>query len=268
MTFDQLISLPELKHAQAQLPSLPASWGQGRTVFGGLSAALMLQSMLNQLDDQNRRLLSFNCNFVGPLLSETPFELNTQLLRAGKNATQMQTTITQNDQVCLVALACFGKPRTSAITVRAQDVSTLKEINDKQTLPYIEDVMPAFIQHIDLNLQQGALPFSNASSSHIGGWMKFKAPAQPHLSVLHLLALADAWPPTLLQLCKGPTPASSMSWYVEFLDDVELPGTEWFAMEAVTHQAEHGYAIEDAKLFSQDGKLLALSRQTVAVFDS
>ncbi|RZM80593.1 thioesterase family protein [Pseudoalteromonas rubra] len=267
MTLDQLISQPALQNAQAQL-SLPASWGQGRTVFGGLSAALMLQSMLHQLTEQDRRLLSFSCNFVGPLLSEEPFELNTQLLRSGKNATQMQTTITQNDQVCLVALACFGKPRTSAITVPAEDTCTLTELNDKQTLPYIEGVMPTFIQHLDLNLQQGALPFSAASSSNIGGWMKFKAPAEPNLSVLHLLALADAWPPTLLQLCKGPTPASSMSWYIEFLDDIALPGDEWFAMEAVTHQAEHGYAIEDAKLFSQDGKLLALSRQTVAVFDS
>ncbi|MCO7190525.1 MULTISPECIES: thioesterase family protein [unclassified Pseudoalteromonas] len=266
MTFDELISLPALKNTQAQL-TLPASWGQGRTVFGGLSAALMLQSMLHQLGDQNRRLLSFSCNFVGPLLSDQPFELNTLLLRSGKNASQMQTTITQNNQVCLVALASFGKPRTSSVSVPADDVFTLQQVNPKQTLPYTEGVMPAFIQHIDLNLQQGALPFSGADSSHIGGWMKFKTPAQPHLSVLHLLALADAWPPTLLQLCKGPTPASSMSWYIEFLSDIELPGLQWFAMEAVTHQAEHGYAIEDAKLFSQDGRLLALSRQTVAVFD-
>ncbi|MCG7534017.1 thioesterase family protein [Pseudoalteromonas sp. OOF1S-7] len=267
MTFDQLISLPVLKNAQAQL-TLPASWGQGRTVFGGLSAALMLQSMLHQLGEQNRRLLSFSCNFVGPLLSEQPFELDTKLLRSGKNATQMQTTITQNDQVCLVALACFGKPRDSVITVPAGDACTLTKVNHEQTLPYIEGVMPDFIQHIDLNLQQGALPFSGADSSHLGGWMKFKTPAESHLSVLHLLALADAWPPTLLQLCTGPTPASSMSWYIEFLNEIELTSSEWFAMEAVTHQAEHGYAIEDAKLFSQDGKLLALSRQTVAVFDS
>ncbi|BBN83405.1 hypothetical protein PA25_33900 [Pseudoalteromonas sp. A25] len=266
MTFDQLINNPALANNDSMF-SFPENWCQGRTAFGGLSAAFMLKSMFYRLTD-DRRLLSLSTNFVGPLLADEPFQISTQVLRSGKNATQMLSTLTQADKVCLIAQGCFAKDRNSSITVPSADKCTLEPVQPKHVLPYQEGLMPAFFQHVALNAQQGALPFSNAKSSNLGGWMKFKAEPEHQLNALHLLALADAWPPTLLQMCSAPSPASSMSWYIEFLSDIKLPKDAWLGFEALTHHSAKGYGVEDANIYGPDRQLLALSRQTVAVFDS
>ncbi|ESP94468.1 acyl-CoA thioesterase [Pseudoalteromonas luteoviolacea] len=269
MDFHTLISSSQLQ-AQESTLSVPNTWSQGRTVFGGLSAALMLQQMYLKLDDASRKLLSFNCNFVAPLITETPFTINTTILRHGKNVTQIESRIMQSDTVCLVALACFGTQRQSKIQVESTQQPRIlnQEIVSSQTIKYVEGVFPAFIQNIDLNIQAGAMPFSGSDSTEIHGWMKFKQVPKSLSPELSILALADAWPPTLLQLCDKPSPASSVSWYVEFLQPLTMNISDWFGYEAITHQANSGYGIEDAKIFSSSGELVALSRQTVAVFDS
>ncbi|KZN38618.1 hypothetical protein N480_13265 [Pseudoalteromonas luteoviolacea S2607] len=269
MDFDTLISSPQLSEDNCQL-SVPKTWSQGRTVFGGLSAALMLKHMYLHINDDTRNLLSFSCNFVAPLLTETPFTISTKVLRSGKNVTQVETTIHQNDATCLVSLACFGIQRQSKVVVHAEEtpIKLNENINPRQTLRYVEGLFPAFIQNVDLNLQHGAMPFSGADSSDIHGWMRFKDNEQGNLKELHVLALADAWPPTLLQLCDSPSPASTVSWYIEFLQPLALNDSQWLGYQVSTHQANGGYGTEDAKVFSQTGELVALSRQTVAVFDS
>ncbi|KAF7764532.1 hypothetical protein PCIT_b0557 [Pseudoalteromonas citrea] len=265
MTFDEIIKNQSLKTTPCEF-SFPQNWCQGRTAFGGLSAAIMLQNMKHQLADE-RRLLSMSINFVGPLFADQAFVLETQILRSGKNATQMLCTIKQDTQVCLIAQACFAKERASKVNVPVTHRHNLQPANSARVLPYQEHVMPAFFQHVDLNLQIGDMPFSGSSNSSLGGWMRFKETPLDPLNELHLLALADAWPPTLLQMANGPSPASSMSWYIEFVQDINLDSDAWFGLDAQTHHAANGYGLEDAKIYAPDGHLLAISRQTVAIFD-
>ena len=66
----------------------PENWCQGRTAFGGLSAALLYQAIRGKVTD-DRRLLSLSTNFVGPLLADTPFSLSVEILRQGKSSTQV-----------------------------------------------------------------------------------------------------------------------------------------------------------------------------------
>jgi acyl-CoA thioesterase len=214
----------------------------------------------------NRRLLSLSTNFVGPLEPNIPFEIQIEILREGKNASQVLGKITQHGQVCVVAQGCFAQKRDSRILVPVTKHSSLAPAEPDRTLPYQPGIMPAFFQHVDLNSQQGALPFSNATSSHLGGWMRFKEHCCA-MNELHVTALTDAWPPTLLQQFSKPAPASSMSWYIEFIDEIELDAGSWLGFEAITHHSAHGYGLEDANIWSQDGKLIAISRQTVAVFE-
>ncbi|MBQ4849643.1 acyl-CoA thioesterase II [Pseudoalteromonas sp. MMG012] len=265
MTFDELLSNPTLLKTPCELV-FPQSWCQGRTAFGGLSAAMMLQNMKHQLPD-NRRVLSMSVNFVGPLFSEHPFIIETQILRSGKNATQMLSTIKQGEKVCLVAQGCFAKERESKAIVPITQNHQLSPANSERILPYQKNVMPEFFQHVALNLQDGDMPFSGSNNSTLGGWMKFKQAPTDTLQDVHLLALADAWPPTLLQMADTPSPASSMSWYIEFVEDITLSNNAWLGFEAHTHHSANGYGLEDAKIYADDGRLLALSRQTVAIFD-
>lgn len=87
MHFEQLLQQAALASKKTDQETntmqFPANWCQGRTAFGGLSAALLYQAMRNKVDS-SRRLLSLSTNFVGPLLAEKPFSLSVEILREGK----------------------------------------------------------------------------------------------------------------------------------------------------------------------------------------
>ncbi|MBQ4833705.1 thioesterase family protein [Pseudoalteromonas sp. MMG010] len=270
MHFDQLLqkahNIATLSDSVSNKKTMtfPNNWCQGRTAFGGLSAALLFQAMRKFITDE-RRLLSISTNFVGPLIAEIEFSLSVEILREGKSATQLVAKAIQNDQVCVIVQACFAKDRESSISVDVSKTMGLSKINENHTLPFDKATMPAFFQHIDLCPQQGGLPFTGALTSHLGGWMRLKeSPA--HITEAHIIALTDAWPPTLLQMFKQSAPASSMSWYVEFVQMPKLTPGEWLGFEAITHQAKQGYGLEDGCIWSQSGELIALTRQTVALF--
>ena len=262
MNFDQLLA--QTANDSSTALTFPTSWCQGRTAFGGVSAAMLLAAAQQKVSHEFR-LLSMSTNFIGPLLSETAFNIEIEVLRQGKNSCQILARAIQHDQTCVMAQICFAKHRSSDLSVDNQEICQLKPVNPSFVIPYHSGLSPEFFQHIDLSPQQGAMPFTGADTSHLGGWMKFKI-APNKFSVPHVLALTDAWPPTMLQMFKQAAPASSMSWYIEFLTEPQLDCTQWLGFEAITHHSSDGYAIEDAKIWSESGELLALSRQTVAIF--
>ena len=112
MNIDELFQLAK----QPGELSVPNQWTQGRTVFGGLSAALVYVAIKQQVAG-DRVLRSFNTNFVGPLLPNEPFSIDVTLLREGANVTQIIGKAIQQDKVCVMSQACFGVARDSKIVV-------------------------------------------------------------------------------------------------------------------------------------------------------
>ena len=52
---------------QQEWIDIPAGWLQGRTVFGGLVAGLLVQKAICAVNDPEKQLLSCNVTFVGPV---------------------------------------------------------------------------------------------------------------------------------------------------------------------------------------------------------
>ncbi len=261
MHFDHLLAKVG---APEQAIQFPVSWCQGRTAFGGLSAALLYQAMKPRVDEQ-KQLRSMSVNFVGPLLADMDFHIQVEVLREGKSSAQLLARAIQQGETCVIAQACFASDRESAIRVPVSKQMTLSDVNAERCIPYQEGVMPAFFQHVALSPEQGNLPFTGAKTSHLGGWMRLKQ-TPDKVTDAHILALTDAWPPTMLQMFPGPAPASSMSWYIEFVTRPELAPDSWLGFEAITHHSNAGYGLEDGCIWSQNGELIALTRQTVALF--
>ena len=87
------------------------------------------------------------------------------------------------------------------------------------------------------------------------------------LTETHLLALVDAWPPALLPLLNKPTAGSTLTWTIEFVQPLPQASTlEWCKYLAVIEHARDGYGHVAANLWTPGGELIAISRQTVAVF--
>lgn len=247
--------------------SIAPDWAQGRSVFGGLSAALILHKIETLTPLENKQLQSLSVNFCGPLEVETSCEIQYSVLSNGKSITQVQGQLLQNNEVKTHITACFGLTRESSIHVSAPDSQPIATMGQAKPFPYIKGVTPEFIQHLELGLLNKAFPFSGVKTTEVIGWMKFKE-TPSRFSNPALVALIDAWPPAVLPMLNKPAPASSITWNLEFTEPgVTLEKDSPVYYECEVTQAHHGYAHTEAKIFHPNGQLIALSRQLVGVYD-
>ncbi|MDX1755789.1 MAG: thioesterase family protein [Marinobacter sp.] len=260
MQFDELLAGLE----QESLV-LPSSWGQGRATFGGLVAALVTRRM-QQVVAEGRPLRSLQVSFVGPVAVEQPVRIEVELLREGRAVSQVQGRVVQDGEVKVVVLASFGGDRASQVSVAPDRAPEVAAPDQLQSLPYMPNLSPEFVQHIEMRWGFGGLPFSGQTSREMGGWMKFRK--QPEaMSDAHLVALIDAWPPAVLPHLTQPAPASSLSWTLEFVyPRPALAADDWLLYRASIDQAGAGYGHTQARIWSPGGELVAISRQTVTVF--
>lgn len=262
MHIDQLLDLANHQHNDF---SLGKDWSQGRTLFGGITTALLYQCMRRNFEG-DRILRSLNTQFIAPLFPDQPFQVEIQVLRQGKNVTVAEARARQNDQICIAVTGCFGKERQSKIRVEQETPLTFRQPQKANFTPQIPGITPKFLRHVELDVIDGKLPFTGSKKSSYQGWMRYKKTPQTFTDA-YLIALIDAWPPTVLQMAFGPAPASTLSWNLEFIHPhLNWEPGNWFGYSAQTRQAAEGYAHTEANIWDIHGKLVAISRQVVTIF--
>ncbi|WP_029652976.1 acyl-CoA thioesterase [Marinobacter daepoensis] len=261
MTFDELLG----NVRQNDELQVSPDWRQGRASFGGLVTALVFEAMVAKVTD-GRAMRALQVSFVGPVEAGVPFRVSAELLREGKAVSQVQGRITQGGEPRLVCLASFGGGRESAVRVEPAAAPQAKPVDLCGSLPHIPGVTPEFTRHIEMRWAFGHLPFSGKGGREMGGWMKFRETPE-RMTDAHIIALVDAWPPALLPHLKVPAPASSLSWALEVVHPrPQMKPDDWLLYRATIDQAGAGYGHIHAGIWTPDGDLVALSRQTVTVF--
>lgn len=261
MTFDELITAGR---AGKELV-VPATWSQGRATFGGLVAALVFDRMEHAVLD-SRPMRSMSVSFVGPVEAEVPAVFDVQILREGRAVTQVEGRIIQNGEPRVVCIGAFAGHRESIVRLEGESAPDAKPVDKCQELPFIEGVTPGFISHIEMRWAYGGMPFSGVGGREMGGWMRFREEPE-ELTDAHIVALVDAWPPAILQHFKSAVPASSLSWALDIIHPrPALKADDWLLYKATIDQSGDGYCHCEARVWTPRGELLALSRQTVAVF--
>lgn len=260
-TFSDYIQLAK----QTTTFTIDESWAQGRSVFGGLSAALLLAHVEAHVEFEDKELRSTNINFCGAIEANQPCQLNYQMISMGKSVIQVQGQLLQAGIIKTLAMFCFGRQRTSQVKLQPEKKSVAE--TTFTSMPFIADIVPNFIQHIDLKFSSCHLPFSGQGDGHIHGKMAFQqTPKQFNDSAI--LALIDAWPPAVLPMLKSPAPASTITWNVEFIQpSPALQADDFLLYDCQVIQAEQGYAHTEGRIFHPNGQLLALSRQLVGIYD-
>lgn len=252
-------------------------WTQGRAIYGGLTGALMLAAMKGRLRELAGTtgepvvvapLRSITVSFIGPA-TPGPVEIEAEILRVGSNVTQCQATVRQAGEVVAVALAAFGKHRESALTVEsAHSMPDLGEPTAVDPFPYVEKLTPEFYRFVELRQVGGEIPFSGAPSGELSGWTSLRESPE-RFEEEHLVLLTDAWPPAPIQMLEGFAPGSSLTWTLEVIGEIGPESTAAdtpFAYAATTDSARHGYAHTNARMWTPQGELAAISRQTITIF--
>lgn len=246
-----------------------AGWGQGRATYGGLVAALLVSRAQAVTEDPARRLRAMAVTFAGPV-APGGATVDAEVLRQGSSATTVAARLMQGDAVHAQLTASFGAARETAVRLTPDaPVPAQPAAAEIEPLPFVEGLMPDFLQHVELRFGGGAPPFSGAAEGAFHGWMRFREPTSA-FGERELVALVDAWPPGVSPLFNGPAPMSTLSWTLELLEPPtpsapDLPGAHW-QYDVRTVAASGGWGQTEARVWDEAGQLRALSHQTVAYF--
>jgi|TARA_R110000772_G_scaffold252157_2_gene367364 acyl-CoA thioesterase len=240
------------------------TWLQGRTAFGGLSAALVVAAMNKQVA-ADRRLRALSVLFVGPVPAGK-HEIQLRELRVGGSVSHLQGELICGDEVALSASAAYGKDRSSDIKLAGPEMPAVGDPELLAQLPYIEGLTPAFTQHFDMRMEYGEMPFSGADSADFGIWLRFPRPRD--IDISSLIALADAPPMPGLNMIKPPGIGSSLSWYLEFPCDLPTAdASDWWYCDYRCVAAGNGYFHNNATIWGPNGQAVMFSRQVATVFE-
>lgn len=259
------MTLSELLRAARKQPgSLTAeitdNWMQGRSAFGGLQGAFAVEAM-RTLVDASLPLRTFQMTFIAPIGSGT-CTTHASVLRAGRNTMHVEARIVSGDETLAHSVGVFGHARESIVK---RDLPAAPPRKKGTRLPYVPNFAPAFFQHFDVSLLDGALPFSHQPVNR--NLFELGMQESGETTDAHLIALADFVPPVALSWLPKPTPGSSMTWMLEFLDQgfTQQPLGGWL-VESEMLAARDGYTSQSTTLWSPAGVPTVLSRQSMVVF--
>lgn len=238
-----------------RLVTIPADWLQGRTAYGGLSAAMALDGVLREMPDLPP-LRSAQVAFVGPLSGDV--EVVTRLLRRGRNAAFVQADVAGADGLGLRCTFVFMRALDSAIEHEATAPPPFPP-------PLAADVlrghpaMPAFARQFEM---------VDCAVEGIG-WRRWIRLAQRDSALppaVELLAIGDALPPAAMRLATRPVPLSSLTWMVNLLDPVATTHDGWWLVESTTDHARDGATSQAMAIRDHDGRKVAEHMQAAAIF--
>lgn len=242
---------------------IPAHWKQGRTAYGGLTAALMLAAAQKQIEDLPP-LRSALINFVGPV-KDSPL-LTAELQRKGRNVTSVSAAAHIGDQAVGRAEFLFGAARTSDINIDFPAPEAIAPDAARAFTPEAARAMvPQFFHNFDTRLIAGARPMMG-DEGYIRTWSRHRDPAA-RSGVAALLCLADVLPPAAMPLLRKFAPVSSMGWIFNLLQDDPQTEDGWWHVESKLTAARGGYSSQVMRIWNTDGELVVEGMQSIAIFD-
>lgn len=238
----------------------PDDWMQGRALFGGLVAALCVESARLAAPDLPP-LRSAQITFAGPAFGRLGF--TPDILRRGKSTTVISADCTGDGKLAARAMLTYAVARPSQID---------HDFVDRPSVPPPEECEPffpdnqapaGFFQNFEMRLAAGERPLAGSGKPEFEVWVRHtqEEGVDP---VIAVLALADSLPPAAMVRFPARAPISTLSWTIDFLDPITSRG--WHLVGSTSEQAADGYSLQAMSLHDSGGRRIAAGRQAVALF--
>ncbi|MES2043077.1 MAG: thioesterase family protein [Pseudomonadota bacterium] len=237
--------------------AIPSDWLQGRTAYGGLSAALALHAAQG-IEPDLPPLRSAQVAFIGPLAGEVT--VTATKLRRGRTAAFIQADVVSEAGLGLRATFVFMADQPSRIDLAGRLTSTLRPPAPDATLY----TGPA-------EFFTGNFNFLDLKDEAKGDaeWVRW-ARLRDHEGLdpmVQLMAVGDALPPAAFKLLgKEPAPISSLTWIVNLLTPAPATRDGWWLLSAVSEHARHGCSSQIMTMWNAEGEAVAQGMQSVAIF--
>ena len=236
------------------------NWMQGRTTYGGLSAAICLKAVLDEYPDLPP-LRSAQVNFIGPVGG--PVAVKTSIMRQGRSVSYISAEMYNEKGLATHTVFCFGTSRESKLERDFTDPPQVPTFEESENF-FDSGFGPAFSRNYDCLLAQGGHPISGSEHSEHFIWVRHKDRQADDL--VALVGIADMPPPAVLPMFKEFAPISSMTWMMNFLSEDISTTDGWWLMRSAAEHSRDGYSSQDMQVWNADGRLVISARQNVAVF--
>jgi acyl-CoA thioesterase len=236
--------------------TIPADWMQGRTAYGGLSAALALNAAM-QAEPDLPPLRSAQVAFIGPLAGEVA--VTATKLRRGRNAAFLQADLESAAGLGMRATFVFMAPLASAIT---HDIAPRAPVPppapDAKIYTGPDEFFTGNFNLVDVKHAAGPAEWLR--------WARLRDRTRLDPFV-ELMAIGDALPPAAFKLVEDrKAPLSSLNWQINFVAPAPATKDGWWLLHAAADVARDGYSSQRMTLWNAAGEPVAEAMQGVAIF--
>lgn len=236
---------------------IPSTWMQGRTAYGGLSAALGLHAA-QQSETDLPPLRSAQISFIGPLAGT--ITISTKLLRRGRTAAFIQSDIHSDKGLGLRAIYVFMAALDSEVDYAHHDAPNIGPP------PADEDLRsgpPEFFTH-HFQYRESRNPDAEGLP-RFTRWLRL-AERDGIDPMVELMLMGDSLPPAAVALQSRGAPVSSINWFANILDPQPVTRDGWWLVRSESNLARHGTSSQQMGLWSTDGTAVLAGMQSVALF--
>ncbi len=237
--------------------TVPENWLQGRTAYGGFSAALALYAA-QKSDTDLPPLRSAQVSFIGPLSGD--ITIRASRLRRGRNAAFVQADVESAAGLGLRATFVFMGAVESRVDHQTGGAPHFPmPTADTQTFRGHSAV--AFSRNFDLLDRRD-------DSVGPAEWLRWaRLVERKGLDpMVEMIAIADCLPPAALKLLGAPAPLSSMTWLLNILGPQPVTSDGWWLLRATTDYTREGSSSQQMAIWNTDGTPIAEQMQSVAIF--
>ena len=238
----------------------PAGWGQGRTLYGGMTAALCWAAAVRALPDLPP-LRSAQFAFIGPAAGR--LLLTPRLLRRGRSAAVVEVVAMGEAGEAARAIFTCGAPRVSAVTHdRAPAPKVCAPLDGINMFPP-DGLGPSFSKRFEVRGAGGGFPYGGGDPDLLA-WARLREAAGCD-PVAAMLAIGDVLAPAAMVVFPTPGVISTMNWSLD-IDRIPEDAAGWTLISSSSETAADGYSRQAMQAWGEDGRRLWAGRQTVAVF--
>ena len=236
-----------------------SDWMQGRTLYGGASA-LVAYTMAVRAFPGLPPLRAGQVAFVAPVGEE--IELSAEIIRQGRNVTQVRSEIRADGKVALSAFWLFGEGRdANADHPAAPPENWPGPPADNEVVTH--SFAPSFVAR-NFELRHGQTKGADRGAT-VRRWARL---TEDHTldPVSKLVLMGDVMPPGAMRAMQRQGPISSINWSFNVLDPESQSPGGWYLAENASQHADRGYSSERLRLWDANGQQVLDGIQCVAVF--
>jgi acyl-CoA thioesterase len=235
--------------------TIRAAWSGPPGPNGGYVAALVLRAIKAAVAEPAREPRSLTVHFLSPP-RDGAVEISVEIERSGRSASSCSARLHQGGKLRCIALCVLSTDFEAAANWATPPPEApapgALEPADTSFLP------PPIFDQLEMRMVFGGIPFTG-TEGEAGGWVRTRLPTPLDHELIAMYA--DSWWPAPFPRLQGPMLAPTLDLTIHFRGELPAAEHEQVLARFTASTSSRGFFEEDGQLWSEDGTLLAQSRQ-------